>query len=116
MSNLGLYQEIVKIAKKVGGPANFIALLVGGGFALGIGTTKVVEKLFLRHPKRNRTISRKYKVKKHGISNEGLELNEGDFFHVLERDKDAVVIELIGSVDNPYVVSYDLLTEISDYE
>lgn len=37
MSNLGWYQILTTMAKKVGGPKNLIALLAGGGALLGGG-------------------------------------------------------------------------------
>ena len=57
-----------------------------------------------------------YTIKESGQSNEGKEFNIGDRFLVLENDKDAVLIEIIGDTNIPYFVSYELLKEISDYK
>ena len=40
----------------------------------------------------------------------------GDKFKVLESDGDAVLIEKIGDLTNPYFVSAELLKDISDYK
>lgn len=57
-----------------------------------------------------------YSVTAEGISNEGLEFKIGDQFRVLETDKDAVLIEKLDDDDNPYFVSEELLTNISNYK
>ena len=57
-----------------------------------------------------------YIVDKQGVSNEGMILESGDSFNVLESDGDAVLIEKIGDSNNPYFVSSELLKEISDYK
>lgn len=53
---------------------------------------------------------------KQGVSNEGVILESGDSFNVLESDGEAVLIEKIGDSNNPYLVSSELLEEISDYK
>lgn len=50
------------------------------------------------------------------ISNEGLAFKIGDQFRVLEIDRDAVLIEKIVDNNNPYFVSEELLTNISNYK
>lgn len=116
MSNLGLYQKMAEIAKKVGGPKNLFGLVFGGGIIVGVSGTKLCEigaKKAVSNTKfEDKTI---YSVKKYGVSNEGLRFEIGDEFRVLEIDKNAVLIEKIGDVNNPYFVSYDLLNDISDY-
>lgn len=57
-----------------------------------------------------------YSVTAEGISNEGLAFKIGDQFRVLETDKDAVLIEKIDDDNNPYFVSEELLTNISNYK
>ena len=57
-----------------------------------------------------------YDVKKCGISNEGLVFEVGDEFKVLGNDEDFVLIEKKVDINNPYFVSADLLSDISDYE
>lgn len=117
MSNLGLYQKMTEIAKKVGGPKKLFQLVFGSGIIVGAsGTTLCV--LSVKKAMRNNMKSQDktiYCVKKYGVSNEGLQFKIGDKFRVLEIDKDAVLIEKIGDANNPYFVSYDLLNDISDY-
>lgn len=57
-----------------------------------------------------------YSVTAEGVSNEGLEFKIGDQFRVLEKDKDAVLIEKIGDDNNPYFVSEELFKNISNYK
>ena len=46
---------------------------------------------------------------------EGLNLNEGSTFHVLEQDQDSVLITVPGDKNNPYFVSAAKLSKISNY-
>ena len=57
-----------------------------------------------------------YKVTVPGESNEGLKLNIGDEFYVLETDGDVILIEKIRDSNNPYFVDIKLLNEISNYK
>ncbi len=121
MSNLGWYQWITTTSKKVKGPLNFMGLLVGGGFAIGVGATAAVnyarEKISVvkEEKKKAGEAAIIYTVTSLGKSNEGLEFNVGEQFRVLERDGDAVLIEKLGNQDNPYFVSAKFLSSISDY-
>ena len=122
MSNLGLYQTMVTLAKRVGGPAKFMALLVGGGAVAGGTVVKGVDLAKNAISAKREADARKiqslrtYVVRSDGTSNEGLAFQAGDEFKVLERDGDAVLIERIGDEGNPYFVSAGFLGEISDYE
>lgn len=115
MSNLGPYQTMTTWSKKVGGPYNLAAIVAIGGYGLGkLGELGIEElkKLKYKRAKSNAI----YSVISQGISNEGLILNVGDKFRVLESDKGAVLIEKIGDSNNPYFVSAELLRSISDYK
>lgn len=126
MSNLGGYQVLTTLAKKVGGPDKLVTLLVGGGAVAGGIVVKggefVVKKgkqaIAKSKEKKNDSAIRKdviYTVERDAESNEGLEFKVGDRFRVLEYDGDAILIELIGNDNNPYFVSGEVLKEISDY-
>ena len=122
MSNLGWYQILTTLAKKVGGPKRLITLLVGGGAILGgsavAGGSAIKKKVYseLDKKKKAEASAKIYTVKKEGKSNEGLLFSEGDTFKVLEIDGDAGLIEKIGDDNNPYFVSLKFLNSISDYE
>lgn len=115
MSNLGPYQTMTTWSKKVGGPYNLVAIIALGGYGLGkLGELGVKG---LKKLKNNIAESKAiYSINSKGITNEGLLLNVGDKFRVLESDKDAVLIEKIGDRNNPYFVSADLLRSISNYK
>ena len=122
MSNLGWYQIITTMAKKVGGPRVLIGLLVGGGAAAGGGAVacgiaiknKVAEKL--DEKKRQEEAAIVHTVTTEGKSNEGLVFKVGDQFKVLEVDGNAALIEKLGDNNNPYFVSTEFLKSISDYK
>ena len=122
MGNLGWYQILTTMAKKVGGPKRLIALLTGGGALLGGGAVaggNAIKKKVLSELEKKRqeeALAKVYTVKKEGRSNEGLLFVEGDTFKVLEVDGDAGLIEKIGDDNNPYYVSRKFLCSISDYE
>ena len=122
MSNLGGYQRLTTIAKKVGGPANLVLLIAGSGAVIYKGgeifvkkAVKTVQKLHADNTASELT-GVVYTVNMQGVSNEGLTFEVGDSFKVLESDGDAVLIERIGDSNNPYFVSLELLEEISDYK
>ncbi|SEP69456.1 hypothetical protein SAMN02910289_00367 [Lachnospiraceae bacterium RM5] len=123
MSNLGGYQKLTTVAKKVGGPRNLKLLLFGVGGLFGVGVTEgkyaIKKKKALSEKEKKRQseeMSKMYTVEKKGRSNEGLLFEEGDTFKVLEVDGDVVLIEKIGDDNNPYYVSRQFLDSISDYE
>lgn len=123
MSNLGTYQLLTTIAKKVGGP---VVLLVGTAVA-GYATLRPVEAGAKRAGRRvadaarkrrgaSGAVTRSYTVNADADAGGGLLLSEGDVFLVLERDGDAVLVELEGNADNPFYVSAALLVAVSDFD
>ena len=121
VSNLGAYQWMTTIAKKVGGPVNLLFLTgVAGAGVYKVG--EVTVKKVIKTVKWNRTNkhkdldSRVYTVSLPGKSNAGVAFTEGNQFRVLEIDGDAVLIEKIQDKKNPYFVSAELLRSISDYD
>lgn len=121
MGNLGLYQTMTTLAKKLGGPIQLAATVAVGGYLilrtaeagvkLGINKAKSIKT----KPKSDLENEEYYIVNSQGISNEGVKFNIGDKFRVLETDKDAVLIEIVGNENNPYFASSDFLKSISDY-
>lgn len=121
MSNLGGYQRLTTIVKKVGGPTNLVLLIAGSGAVVYKGgeilvrkAIKNVNKLYAENT--SEISSQIYIVNKQGVSNENLVFELGDRFKVLEFDGDAILIEKIGDSNNPYVVSSEFLENISNYK
>lgn len=133
MSNLGGYQVITTLIKRVGGPENAAKLgvaaaagllFVGGAAHAGIQKLAPIvkeraEQLFQswrgRAQSTDKFAGTIYTVTAAADSDQGVSFDAGDTFRVLERDEDAVLIELIGNAENPWVISADLLVEISDF-
>lgn len=118
MGNLGAYQWLTTMAKKVGGPEKLIVLIAAGSIVLYKGSEVAVKKLTSAIKKSKGKVEEKgtsYKVNIQGESNEGLKFNTGDEFYVLETDGDAILIEKIGDSNNPYFVDRKLLNAISNY-
>lgn len=99
MSNLGGYQRLTTIAKRVGGPTNLVLLIAGSGAAIYKGGEILVKKAVKAIKKQDaENVSSEhngqvYKVDKQGVSNEGVILEAGDSFNVLESDGEVVLIE-----------------------
>ena len=115
MGNLGWYQILTTMAKRVGGPKKLIGLLVGGGALLG--SSAVVGGLAIKK-KASSELEKKKKIEQaavvhtvnaEGTSNEGLHFKVGDKFKVLDIDGDAGFIEIIGNSNSPYFVSLKFL-------
>ncbi len=121
MSNLGWYQIMTTVSKKVGGPLNLVKILFGGGAVAGggiaVGTITIKNKVTkkLNEKKRKSEAAIVYTVKTDQKSNEGLSFKVGEQFKVLEVDGDAALIVKLGDNNNPYFVSAKFLRSISDY-
>ena len=121
MGNLGWYQLLTTMAKKVGGPKLLIGMLVGGGALAGGGAVaggnylkkKVDSALEKKRQEAEATVE--YTVNKEAKSNEGVLFKVGDVFKVLETDKNVGLVEKIGDEDSPYYVSLKFLSSISEY-
>lgn len=120
MSNLGLYQEMTTLAKKLGGPLQLCLAVAVGGYAVirtgEAGTKKIFKTVKKRAELKKFTSEKLFVVHSDGKSNEGLVFRIGDKFRVLEIDNNAVLIEKLGDSNNPYFVSAELLRSISDFE
>ena len=122
MGNLGSYQLFTTVAKKVGGP---VVLLVGtaiGGWFVGrvteVGGKKIVKVAKSKLTKRSAPTAasaRIFTVHTDGDATSELKFHVGDEYRVLERDKDAVLIEVLDNADNPYFVSSGILASLSDF-
>lgn len=119
MSNLGTYQWLTTVAKKVGGPKNLVLIIAGTGAVIYKGGETIVKKIIKKMNKeelQGTSDSIVYSVTAGGVSNDGLEFKIGDRFIVLETDKDVMLIEKIGDDNNPYFVSEEMLKNISNYK
>lgn len=121
MSNLGPYQWMTTVAKKVHGPVNLLLLAGATGAVLYKGGEMVVKQCIKTIKERKATKpaieanEKLFNVTLAGRSNEEIEFVVGDQFRVLESDGDSVLIEKIGDSNNPYFVSAEVLHNISDY-
>ncbi len=114
MGNLGWYQRVVTIMKKLGGPKKSLVLYSVGSYLvirLGEGGIKRVFR-FIKDKVDHKDTIKEYIAVYNGESPEGVKLSEGDHFKILEVDGDAALIEIIGNTDNPYVVPKEFLNRI----
>ena len=124
MSNLKLYQWMTTTAKKVGGAGAFMALIGVGGYVI-LRSTEVVLTSALKsklEQYRSRRESRSDTVPTYEVDVDvkiediDLELHKGDKYRILESDDSAIMIEVIGDENNPYVVHVDFLRAISNFD
>lgn len=122
MGNLRNYQLMTTIAKKVGGPGALLIATLGSGYIIGRTTEAGGKKAFKASvaalKKRNTPCATKgqlFRVVTNGEDSSGLKLSAGDEYRVLECDVDAILIEVLNDPDNPYFVSSEFLTTISDF-
>ena len=126
MSNLGWYQTLTTVAKKVGGPRNLVGLVFGAGTIVGIpltlGSQKLHKGIKIKKAKMNSKKASQslgdvlFTIFTEGVDSTGLLFKAGGQFRILERDGNAVLIELIGDKKNPYYVSAEFLAGISDFK
>lgn len=120
MSNLGLYQSMTTLAKKLGGPKRFLTVVAIGGYTVirlcEAGIKKVVKIVGSNPTEKASSQTKVFIVHTEGKSNEGVAFKVGDKINVLEIDKNSVLIEKIGDSNNPYFVSVEFLKSISDFD
>ncbi len=119
MGNLGGYQILTTVAKKLGGPGRLVAVTMAGGYVV-FRTVEAASKTIYQKVKEIRTEHiekiKTYTVITDATDQQGLVFKKGDRFNVLESDGDAILIELIGNKNNPYFVSKEFLKDISDFK
>ena len=122
MSNLGLYKDMVVLAKKVGGPLALGGIVAVGGWVVGRGgeaggrgVAKAFKKL-KRRKAESPAPERIFVVTTAAEYDDGLNFQPGDRFRVLEPVEDGLLIERLDDDQSPYVVTRQLLVSISDLE
>lgn len=118
MSNLGHYQTMTTLAKKVGGPEKIFGLILAAGGVGSIVCWELVKKGFKYVGGKfssHKLDTKLYTVHTDSVDNQGLRFKTSDRFTVLERDGDMVLIAFEKNNDNPFCVSAKELKKISDY-
>lgn len=121
MSNLGTYQLMTTLAKKVGGPKKLLLIVAATGWIVlrsGEASAKAIVSKFRNTPHTSsdyQHFGETFAVTATTELVEGLILNEGSTFHVLERDQDSVLIAVSDDKNNPYFVSAEKISKISNY-
>lgn len=121
MGNLGWYQLMTTVAKKVGGPKQLLALVAAGGYVIIRGVEaggKKVIKLVKKDNKEKSTskVLPAYKFIIDGKDDKGLIFSSGDVFYVAARHDDVILIEREKDDNNPYFVSVDWLMKVSSFK
>ncbi|WP_371967578.1 hypothetical protein [Limosilactobacillus fermentum] len=128
MGNLGWYQLMTTVAKKVGGPKQLLALVAAGGYVIirvveagGKKVIKLVKKVIKLVKKDNKEkytskVLPAYKFIIDGKDDKGLIFSSGDVFYVAARHDDVILIEKEKDDNNPYFVSVDWLMKVSSFK
>ena len=120
MGNLGWYQLMTTVAKKVGGPKQLLALVAAGGYVIIRGVEAGGKKVIKLGKKDNKEKSTSkvlpaYKFIIDGKDDKGLIFSSGDVFYVAARHDDVILIEKEKDENNPYFVSVDWLMKVSSF-
>jgi hypothetical protein len=130
--NLGGYQVITTVVKRLGGPSKALFKAVGaiGTAIVAVGTigyrigkqkgadeavaamTVQAERIDTTDASENPsrvTATKEYLVTKSITSNDGTYFAPGDRLRVMDSDGDAVMVERIGDANSPYWISRDFL-------
>lgn len=121
MSNLGLYQTTVTLMKKVGGPKNFFAFLIGASTAGGSLVTLAAQKVFKTGKRiansKDENSEQEFPFEFTENAKEKREkVKKGDRFRVLDQDKDAIFIQIKSVPDQLFVFSENFLKNVSNYQ
>ena len=134
VGNLGGYQILTTVVKRLGGPAkaaakvgSALAALLGGAYVLGEkngekkavaemrGQAKGVKLVPVDMGPSKSNPSVEYLVAKDATSSDGTSFATGDKLRVMDSDDDAVMVERIGDENSPYWVSRCFLESISGH-
>ncbi|WEH19752.1 hypothetical protein [Streptomyces sp. VNUA24] len=120
MGNLGGYQWITTAAKQVGGPAKLLAgvgvlgyLALRGAEAGGTAAYKKLRGVFEKDI--DSTSDEVFTATADGDDGNGLRVRVGNEIRVLKNVGEAVLVEVIGDQDNPYVVSPAFLASVCGF-
>lgn len=121
MGNLGLYQLMTTLSKKVGGPGKLLLLVALGGYTVVRSVEASGKKVYTLVKDKRKLKSKKNNPKifvfiKNGMGENDLSFSEGDRFFILATHDVAVLIEIENDDNNPYFVTDEWLREVSDYD
>ncbi|MEI7031672.1 hypothetical protein [Streptomyces pratensis] len=120
MGNLGGYQWMTTTAKQVGGPGVLFAGVAVLGYlsfrGAEAGVAATHKKLRRMQKKRaGATPDEVFTVTADGDDGNGLTVWTGNEIRVLEDVGEAVLVEVIGGQDNPYMVAPAFLASVCDF-
>lgn len=137
VGNLGGYQIITTLVKRLGGPTKAVvkaviglAFSVAGGGAIGYavgekhGEKKAIEAMkpqtgAIGSPAASEGQARiangsEYLVSRAATSSDGTAFSPGDRLRVMDSDGDAVMVERVGDDNSPYWVSRAFLLSVAE--
>lgn len=125
VGNLGGYQIITTLIKRLGGPKPAAIKAAGAVGFLSLGTgvlgyfigTKKSEKNEAKEANADSSKlanGSEWLVLSAAVSNDGTAFSSGDRLRVVDTDGDAVMIERVGDKNSPYWVSRGFLMSITD--
>lgn len=127
-SNLGAYQTMVELAKSADGPVKLALYVAAGGALVGGAAVAVAGPAVKKQageaisaakqrfkPEMNPK-PRVYTVTESADGGKGLWLHAGDKFTVRSEIEGGALIEIVGKKKNPWMVSSELLSAISDFQ
>lgn len=119
MSNLGGYQTIVTLMKRLGGPKKFTIISVSTIATLTLAARKLVADLFEKlksYNKKDLTELPIYEFTVTDLESSEVQITAGMKFRVLVSDSDMILIEIIDDPNSPYCVSPEWLITVSNYK
>lgn len=116
MGNLGMYQTITKLSKKVGGPDKLLLIVGLAGYGVGKIVEYPIKKgIEVLKNRANHQETGTYKFTVSITDEKEFTVSKGNCFSVLEKDGEAVLISIDGDTNSPYYIDESWLKEISNY-
>ena len=116
MSNLGTYQVMTTVAKRMGGPGYLLIACGGAGYCIlrvaEAGGKKAVKAYKMHKETKEKEASPTYSIVVPYSDKFGLQLKAGDRVRIVETDGDSYLIDKLGDKNNPYFISGEKLKAI----
>lgn len=116
MSNLGSYQRMTILAKKVGGPVKLAIITASAGFCFFRGIEEGGRRTIKFIKNKLASECEVCDVEFETLIENEIRVKPNDKIRILEEVEDGYLVEIIGRKDNPFIISKEQLEAMTGFE